>query len=125
VYPELMRGTRPILLFGGRIVPEKLQALRDRTGLNFEWVPNDRNGDGARECANVCKQLRNGRFSAMIILNELISHPQSEHLMHAAKSSNTLHAIGKKGGTGAVLSALNLFERQLSLTETTRTYAKD
>lgn len=112
-YAELKRVGKPVMLFGGFAIPEKIRAMEKRTGLTFEWISNERNGSGDAECANACRQLRNGRFVAVIILNELISHPQSEHLVRAAKFSGTLHAIGKKAGTGALTAALDLFERQL------------
>jgi hypothetical protein len=112
-YAGLKRVGKPLMLFGGFAIPEKIRAMEKRTGLTFEWISNERNGSGDAECANACRQLRNGRFVAVIILNELISHPQSEHLVRAAKFSGTLHAIGKKAGTGALTAALDLFERQL------------
>lgn len=112
-YAGLKRDGRPIMLFGGFSIPEKLRAMEKRTGLKFEWISNERNGSGDVECANACRQLRNGRYVAIIILNELISHPQSEQLVRAAKFSGTLHAIGKKAGTGALTAALDLFERQI------------
>lgn len=112
-YAGLKRDGRPIVLFGGFAIPEKLRAMEKRTGLKFEWISNERNGSGDVECANACRQLRNGRYVAIIILNELISHPQSEQLVRAAKFSGALHAIGKKAGTGALTAALDLFERQL------------
>jgi hypothetical protein len=112
-YASLKRDGRPIMLFGGFAIPKKQNAIERRTGLKFEWISNERNGSGDVECANACRQLRNGRYVAMIILNELVSHAQSEQLVLAARASNTLYAIGKKAGTGALIAALDLFERQL------------
>ncbi len=112
-YAGLKSTGKPVMLFGGFSITEKIRAMEKRTGLTFEWVTNGRNGSGDVECANACRQLRNGRFVAVIILNELISHPQCDHLVRAAKFSGTLHAIGKKAGTGALIAALDLFERQL------------
>lgn len=112
-YVGLKRDGRPIMLFGGFAIHEKLRAMEKRTGLTFEWISNERSSSGDVECANACRQLRNSRYVAIIILNELISHPQSEQLVRAAKFSGTLHAIGKKAGTGALTAALDLFERQI------------
>lgn len=112
-YQLLKRDGRPILLFGGFVNHEKLRSLTEATGLGFEWISNERNGSGDVECSNACRQLRNRRFVAVIIMNELISHTQGEMLVRAAKASNTRHAIGKKAGKGTVLAALALFERQL------------
>lgn len=112
-FPHLHEAGKPILLFGGFCVEKKLESMHTLTGLTFEWISNERNSSGDSECKNACRQVSNKKFTGVILLNELMSHAQSKALVQAAKDSGTLHAIGKKGGTGALVEALDLFEKQL------------
>lgn len=113
-FPTLLKDTRPILIFGGFSVEEKMVTMRRRTGLPFEWVSNERSNRGDGECRSVAERIRSGQYAGVILLNELMSHSQSETLVQACRASGTLFSIGKKAGTGALNSALALFERQLT-----------
>lgn len=111
-FPFLHKDGRPILVFGGFVVEEKRRAIERRTGLRVEWISNERNGNGDNDCENACRRLRNGQYCGLIMLNELMSHRQSDALTKATKGAGVHHAVGKKGGTAALLSALSLFEQQ-------------
>lgn len=113
-FPTLLKDNRPILIFGGFSVEEKMVTMRRRTGLPFEWVSNERSNRGDGECRSVAERIRSGQYAGVILLNELMSHSQSETLVQACRASGTLFSIGKKAGTGALNSALALFERQLT-----------
>lgn len=113
-FPTLLKDNRPILIFGGFSVVEKMVTMRRRTGLPFEWVSNERSNRGDGECRSVAERIRSGQYAGVILLNELMSHSQSETLVQACRASGTLFSIGKKAGTGALNSALALFERQLT-----------
>lgn len=116
-YPKLKADGRPILIFGGFVIEEKRKSIERRSGLSVEWVSNERNGIGDGDCENVRKRIRNGQYSGLIMLNELMSHRQSDTLIKAAKAAGINHAVGKKGGTGALMSALALFEKQRAETD--------
>jgi hypothetical protein len=111
-FPLLHKDGRPILVFGGFVVEEKLRAIKKRSGLNVEWVSNERASSGDSECESAARRIRHGAYCGLIMLNELMSHRQSENLIRAAKSAGVQHAVGKKGGTAALLTALSLFEKQ-------------
>lgn len=111
-FPLLLQDGRPFLVFGGFVVEEKLRAIRKRTRLEFEWTSNERAGSGDSDCESAAKRIRNGAYAGVIMLNELMSHRQSESLIRAAKGAGVQHAVGKKGGTAALLNALSLFEKQ-------------
>lgn len=111
-FPLLQKDERPILIFGGFVVEEKRKAIQKRSGVAVEWVSNERNGSGDGDCENVRRRIRNGQYCGLIMLNELMSHRQSDTLIKAAKAAGIHHAVGKKGGTAALMSALELFEKQ-------------
>lgn len=111
-FPMLQQDGRPLLIFGGFVVEEKRKTIEERSGLRVEWVSNERSGNGDTECENAQKRIRNGQYSGVIMLNELMSHRQGDTLIKAAKAAGIHHAVGKKGGTAALMSALELFEKQ-------------
>jgi hypothetical protein len=117
-FPLLQKDERPILIFGGFAVEEKRKAIQKRSGVVVEWVSNERNGSGDADCENVRRRIRNGQYCGLIMLNELMSHRQSDLLIKAAKAAGIHHAVGKKGGTAALMSALELFEKQRKENET-------
>lgn len=111
-FPLLRGDGRPVLIFGGFTVEDKIRAVKARTGVDVEWISNERNGSGDTECARACSKIKNGHYSGLIMLNELMSHSQGDNLIRAAKAAGVQHAVGKKGGTGTLLRAIELFEKQ-------------
>lgn len=111
-FPLLRGDGRPVLIFGGFTVEDKIRAVKTRTGVDVEWISNERNGSGDTECSRACSRIKNGHYSGLIMLHELMSHSQGDHLIKAAKAAGIQHALGKKGGTGTLLRALELFENQ-------------
>lgn len=111
-FPRLRADGRPLLLFGGFVVEEKRCALARRCGIDVEWVSNERNGNGDGACDSAAARIRNGQFCGVIMLNELMSHRQSDTLVRAARAAGVHYAIGRKGGTGTLMEALTLFEQQ-------------
>ena len=111
-FPVLQEDGRPLLIFGGFVVEQKKKTIETRTGLKVDWVSNERNGNGDSECDTAQRRIRNGQYSGLIMLNELMSHRQSDQLVKAAKAAGIHHAVGKKGGTAAIMGALDMFEQQ-------------
>jgi hypothetical protein len=111
-FPLLAADGRPVLIFGGFVVEDKMRSLTQTAGVAVEWISNERNGQGDGECESACRKIRNGQYAGVILLNELMSHRQGDNLIKAAKGAGVHHAVGKKGGKGVLLRALELFEKQ-------------
>jgi hypothetical protein len=111
-FPRLraLATARPILLFGGIPVPDKLRWLCKIAPA--EWRESSRSDNRATEAA--ARRVTMGSYGAVILLQELIGHRQSEMLVSAAESSRTLLTYAAKGGQAQLLTALRDVEDRLA-----------
>src|SRR5262249_40690633 len=101
-----------VVIVGGTIKNEKLERLRQRTGLQIEWVPVE-HGSGHAVGA-LERRIREGRLCGLIILQDLIAHKYSEPLLHAAREAELSWAYGGKAGTAVLDKALRDLDAALA-----------
>lgn len=102
----------PVVMVGGIVKPDKVQAIRERFGVDIEWVDTSRSGNNT--IGSVEKRIREKRLAAVIVLQGLISHKHFEPLVGAARQVNLPFAYADKAGTGSVGRALAEIERALA-----------
>lgn len=101
-----------ILLVGGTVKNDKLDRVRRRTGIAIEWVGLDA-GKSAAAVASLAKRIRAGKVSALVLLNGLLNHKQSEPVLAAAREVDLPLAYADKAGTGSLDRAIGELERRL------------
>jgi hypothetical protein len=101
-----------LVVVGGVAKPEKLERLRRRAEIEIEWIGLDA-GKSASTVAALARRIRDGRLVALVLLNGLLDHKQSEPLMTAAREVGLAVAYADKAGKGAFTRALMELERRL------------
>jgi hypothetical protein len=101
-----------VVLVGGVVKNEKLDRVRRRTGIDVEWIGLDA-GKSAAAVAALAKRIRDGRLAALVLLNGLMDHKQSDPLMSAAREVGLPVAYADKAGKGALVKAFVDLERRL------------
>lgn len=102
----------PVVMVGGIVKQDKVQAIRERFGVDVEWVDTSRSGNNT--VGSVEKRIREKRLAAVVILQGLISHKHFEPLVGAARQVNLPFAYADKAGTGSVGRAFTEIERALT-----------
>lgn len=112
--PRLRARARGVSLIvvGGVAKAEKLERLRRRAEIDIEWIGLDA-GKSASTVAALARRIRDGRLVALVLLNGLLDHKQSEPLMTAAREVGLPVAYADKAGKGAFTRALLELERRL------------
>jgi hypothetical protein len=103
---------RPVCIFGGYVVEEKLAWIR-RQGIAVEWVGNDGGVRKLDACERLMGQIKANKFCGVITLQELMSHRESAGMLSACRASGTPHAFGRKAGRGQLAKIFQEFERVL------------
>jgi hypothetical protein len=113
-YSSLVEASqlRPLCIFGGYIVEEKLAWVR-RQGIQTEWVGNDGGARKSEACERLAGQIRAGKYCCVITLQELMSHHESASMLAACRASNTPHAFGRKAGRGQLQRIFEEFDLAL------------
>lgn len=113
-WPALQQITKekPIAMFGGYVMDEKLRWINE-AGVQTQWVSNEAGNRAANAIQRFAARVRNGAFSGVIMLEELMSHQESATILAACRASNTLYAMGKKGGRGRMRVIFNEFDRRM------------
>ncbi len=101
-----------LVVVGGVVKAEKLERLRKSTGIEVEWIGLDV-GKSASTVAALAKRIRGGRLAALVLLNGLMDHKQSEPLMSAARDVGLPVVYADKAGKGALSRALLELDRRL------------
>jgi hypothetical protein len=101
-----------LIVVGGVAKPEKLERLRRRAEIDIEWIGLDA-GKSASTVSALARRIRDGRLVALVLLNGLLDHKQSEPLMTAAREVGLAVAYADKAGKGAFTRALLELERRL------------
>ena len=116
VWPELprLRGlTKPILLAGGILIPEKLKSVQERFGLDMEWHEIDH--DNPRASQNLVSRIRNGKVGAIILLEGVMRHSTYKPVTEACKNHKVVYAMGDKAGLSSLQTAFDELERKLAI----------
>jgi hypothetical protein len=103
---------RPVIIFGGYVLKDKLNWLL-RSGVTAEWAANDCGARAAGHAQRVADRIRHNAHIGTVVLNELIGHDESVIILTACRSSETLYAMGRKGGKGQLRAVCDEFERRL------------
>lgn len=109
----LLAVERPVLFFGGYVNEEKIAKI-GKGGAKVDWISNEGGARAAGLAQRVSDRIRNGTYCAMVLMNELSGHSESNALFAACRASETPFAMGKKGGIGQLFGILDEFERRLA-----------
>jgi hypothetical protein len=101
----------PVVLIGGIVKGEKIDLIRQRFGLDVEWVDTSRMGTGT--VATLEKRVRENRLAALVLLDGLLGHKHFEPLIAAARQVGLPHAYGGRAGAGSLLRAFRELEGAL------------
>lgn len=113
-WPSLKRITaeRPMAIFGGYVLEDKLSWLAS-SGVNTEWIANNNGVRGASAVQKLSARIRSNAYCGVIVLNELISHSESNMILAACRASGTFYAMGRKAGKGQLRIICEEFEKRL------------
>lgn len=113
-YPTLFAAAqkRKIVIVGGLVKHDKLQALTDALGFTLEWVETD--GASANAIRNVEGRILDGRIAALVVLEGVMSHTHVEPLVRATRQTGTPFAYGDRGGKASLERAFAELEQALS-----------
>lgn len=103
---------RPLVLLGGSVKQEKLNRLKQIIGSNVQWV--DTADGNQRGVESLARRVREGRISAVVILEELIGHAHFSPVAEAARQTSTPLAYGAKAGKAMIIQALADIEKMLA-----------
>ncbi len=103
---------RPLLLVGGIASPETTAWIRECLGGQVLWRSIHK-GASSSSATPIFQQIINRKFSAVILLEELISHNVSRPLQQACKSAAIPLALGGKAGRARVRQAVAAIESVL------------
>jgi len=102
---------RIVVLFGGIRIPEKVKAIKDRTGLTVDWSEAE---EGSPRNANIgVGRIRKEAISCVVILEGLISHGVWRAVADACDAEGVPYVMGARGGIGSVITALESVEAKL------------
>ena len=110
--PRLHKLTKPILLAGGIVVPEKLKSVQERWGLNVEWHEIDH--DNPRASQNLVSRIQMGKVGAVILLEGVMRHSTFRPVTKACSLNGVPYAMGDKAGIASLQGAFAELERQLA-----------
>ena len=109
--PRLHKLSKPILLAGGMIIPEKLVSIKERWGLDLEWHEIDH--DNPRASQNLVTRIREGKIGGIIILEGVMRHSTFRPVTEACKINHVPYAMGDKAGIASLQGAFAELERKL------------
>jgi len=111
--PGLHALTKPILLAGGMVVPEKLVSIKERFGLDLEWHEIDH--DNPRASQTLVQRIRNGKVGAIILLEGVMRHSTYKPVVELCNLSRIPWAMGDKAGVASIQAAFTELERQITV----------
>ena len=102
-----------VVMVGGIVKREKLDRVRARTGIEVEWIGLAA-GKSPQAVASLAKRIREGRLAALVLLNGLMDHKQSEPLVAAAREVDLPVAYADKAGKGTLVKAFVDLEARIA-----------
>jgi hypothetical protein len=112
-YPRLRALSKPILLAGGMIIPEKIKSVRERFGFDVEWHEIDH--DSPKASGTLMLRIRAGKVGGVILLEAFMKHSTFKPAVEACNLMKVPYAMGDKAGVASLQKALDELERQLSV----------
>jgi hypothetical protein len=110
--PNLRSLTKPVLLAGGLIIPEKVRSIKERFGIKVEWHEIDH--DNPRASTQLVSRVRAGKVGAVILLEGVMRHSTFKPVTAACSNMGVPYAMGDKAGIASLQSAFAELERQLT-----------
>lgn len=101
----------PLVVVGGVSKREHLVDVPESLRSGLEWIDTTRQGTHA--IGNLQRRIRDGRLTALVVLEQVISHRHSDPLLSAARQVGLPCVYAGKGGKGAILRALSEVEAVL------------
>lgn len=102
-----------VVMVGGLVKREKLDRVRARTGIEVEWIGLAA-GKSPQAVAALAKRIREGRLAALVLLNGLVDHKQSDPLIAAAREVDLPVAYADKAGKGTLVKAFVELEARIA-----------
>jgi hypothetical protein len=110
--PHLRKLTKPVLLAGGMIIPEKIKNVHERFGITVEWHEIDH--DNPRASGVLLQRIRGGKIGALVLLEGFMKHSTFKPVVEACNNMKVPFAMGDKAGIASLQSAFAELDRKLS-----------
>lgn len=107
-----MLETKQLAMVGGVVIPEKVNLIKTRFGLDATWIEVTENS--SRSVASVEAQIRSGTIGALVLLEGLVGHATSNRITAACKAAKVPQTLAVRGGTGALEAAFADLNHRLS-----------
>lgn len=105
-----MLAKQTLVIAGGLVVNEKLDLCQTRFGIKAVWHEID---DSMPATETLCQRIRSGSVGAVILLEGLIGHKQSNKVVDACRANQTPYMMGDRGGTASIEAALHTLDSKL------------
>lgn len=105
-----MLATRTLVIAGGLVVNEKLDLCQTRFGVKAVWHEID---DSMMRTETLCQRIRSGSVGAVVLLEGLIGHKQSNKVVDACRANLIPYMMGDRGGTASIEAALHALDSKL------------
>lgn len=102
--------TRPILLYGGTLMHERLNWVRG-LGLQVEWIESEKDGGRVRSMQSAVTKIQNGTVLFVLYAGGFVSHSTGAQVVEAARKANVLLLDVRTAGQGQVTRALRKAEQ--------------
>ena len=111
-WDHLRKVTKPILLAGGLIIPEKIKSVKERFGIDVDWHEIDH--DNPRASNTLIQRIRAGKVGAIILLEGVMRHSTYKPVVEACNNNNVPYAMGDKAGVASLNNAFSDLNRKLT-----------
>lgn len=112
---EARLSSAKLVVIGALSGREKSGLLPDGLAEQVEWVDTERHGTHA--IGNLPQRVRQGRVTAVVILDRAVQHRYTEPVVSAARDSSVPIAFAGQGGKASLLRALHQIEEMLAQRE--------
>lgn len=96
---------RDVLIVGGAVKAEKLDRIRDRTGIEIRWVGLAK-GASSSAVRSLSTKIKNGQVAGLVLLEGLMNHKDYDPLIASARQVGLPVAYGGKAGAASLDRAL-------------------
>jgi hypothetical protein len=108
----VVRGKTALIVGGAPREPNRDRLETYLRLATLDWPPVD----GPRKVEAVAQRIAKGAYDVVIVIQALISHPEAERILDAAKASRTRWAMVDGYGVAAVKQGLERFVKSTSKT---------
>lgn len=101
-----------MVLFGGITKQLKLDRVRERLGVQVEWIETA--SEGTKSTSGLERRVREGRVACVIVLDELIGHKHYDPVVAGARRARVPVGYGGTAGIGSLKKACAAVEAMLA-----------